>query len=201
MKIYAELILCILCYNFIMTTISPTGFWISENANEHVFIPELSKEIIDYVNKNNLKTVYDFGCGRADYLNELTKMDSTIIATGFEGHLVDIEFKNVIKKDLSNPFDMPPAELVISIEVGEHIPKEFEQTFIDNITKSATKNIIISWAIVGQSGTGHVNCQNNDYIISEITKRGWVFDAETTNAVRAKMPPLWIKNTIMFFNK
>jgi tryptophanyl-tRNA synthetase len=96
---------------------------------------------------------------------------------------------------------MLPVDLVISIEVGEHIPKDFEQTFIDNITKSATKNIILSWAIVGQGGNGHINCQNNDYIISEVTKRGWNFEAETTLSARNKMPDIWIKNTVMFFNK
>jgi hypothetical protein len=184
-----------------MNIIAPTGFWIEQDDDQHVFIPELSEEIINYVSKNDIKTVYDFGCGKADYLYELTQFYPSIIATGFEGHQVDAVFSNVVKKDLSTPFDMPPAELVISIEVGEHIPKEFEQTFIDNITKSATKNIIISWAIVGQTGNGHINCQNNDYIISEITKRGWVFDSETTDEVRSKMPPLWIKNTILFFNR
>jgi cyclopropane fatty-acyl-phospholipid synthase-like methyltransferase len=180
--------------------ISPTGFWIEENE-VHVFIPELSKEIIAHIKKNNIKSVYDFGCGNGDYLHEITKYNPKIAATGFEGHIIDVSFKNVIKKDLVEPFDMPPVDLVISIEVGEHIPKEFEQIFIDNITKSATKNIILSWAIVGQGGMGHINCQNNDYIISEVTKRGWVFDVETTAIVREKMPPLWIKNTIMFFNK
>jgi tryptophanyl-tRNA synthetase len=59
----------------------------------------------------------------------------------------------------------------------------------------------LSWAIIGQGGNGHVNCQDNDYIISEITKRGWIFDADTTAEVRVKMPDNWIKNTVMFFNK
>ena len=183
-----------------MNIISPTGFWIEED-DVHYFISELSKEIIKYVNKNDIKTVYDFGCGNGDYLHELTKFDPSIVATGFEGHRVDVKFNNVIKKDLSEPFDMPPVDLVISIEVGEHIPKEFEQTFIDNITKSAKNNIILSWAIVGQGGNGHINCQNNDYIISEITKRGWIFDSKTTASVRKRMPNIWIKNTVMFFNK
>jgi cyclopropane fatty-acyl-phospholipid synthase-like methyltransferase len=183
-----------------MNIISPTGFWLEEDE-VHVFIPELSKEIINQVAKNNIKSVYDFGCGNGEYLRDIAQFDPSIVATGFEGHIIDVAFDNVIKKDLSQPFDMPPVDLVISIEVGEHIPKEFEKTFIDNITKSAKKYIIISWAVVGQGGNGHINCQNNDYIISEITKRGWIFENETTDKVRKKMPDIWIKNTIMFFNK
>lgn len=184
-----------------MNIISPTGFWIEYGDEEHYFIPELSKEINKYVKENNIKSVYDFGCGEGDYLYHLSNFDPDVRCTGFEGHTVDLKFNNVIKKDLSEPFDMPPVDLVISIEVGEHIPKEFEQIFIDNVTKSANKHIILSWAVVGQNGTGHVNCQDNDYIISEITKRGWIFDSDTTFALREKMPPIWIKNTLMIFYK
>lgn len=180
--------------------ISPTGFYMDEE-NDHVFIKELSDQINLYVKKHNIKTVYDFGCGEGDYLQKIIDMDPNISATGFEGYQTDVVFKNVVQMDLSNPVNLKQADLVISIEVGEHIPKDFEHIFIDNLTKSSSKHLFMSWAIEGQHGRGHVNCQNNDYIISEIRKRGWKFDEKTTEEVRQKMPDIWIKNTVMIFYK
>jgi hypothetical protein len=181
--------------------ISNTGFWITNNSSEHVFIPELSNEINNFVKKHNIKTVYDFGCGLGDYLYELTKAYPDAVATGFEGHQTDVKFNNVVKQDLSKNIELPIVDLVISIEVGEHIPKEFEQIFIDNITKHSNKHIILSWAIKKQSGLGHINCQDNDYIIEQIEKRGWKFDSSGSHSMRKAMPNIWIKNTLMVFVK
>jgi hypothetical protein len=182
--------------------ISDTGFWITNRDVEHRFVPELSTQINNFVYKNNIKTVYDFGCGMGDYLDKLTKAYPDIIATGFEGHQVDVNFNNVVKKDLSENIELPTVDLVISIEVGEHIPKEFEQIFINNITKHSSKHIILSWAIKGQGGMGHINEQNNDYIIPEMNKRGWVFDQDTTNIFRSNMPDgNYIRKSLMIFYK
>lgn len=182
--------------------ISSTGFWISNEDDQHVYIPELSKEINKFVLDNNIKTVYDFGCGRGEYLDQLTKAYPDIQATGFEGHQTDGVYKNIIKQDLSEKMEISTVDLVISIEVGEHIPKEFEQTFLDNISNHAKNHIILSWAIVGQTGLGHINCQENKYIIKEMISRGWVFDKNRTQNMRSNMPTnLWIHNTLMVFFK
>lgn len=182
--------------------ISPTGFWIEYEDYDHVFIKELSDVINDYVKEHNIKTVYDFGCGTGEYLDKLTKEVSGITATGFEGSPNGIIYNNIVEKDLSSKLNLEPVDLVISIEVGEHIPKEFEQNFIDNISNSSKKHVIFSWAIEGQDGNGHINCQNNDYIISEMEKRGWNFDSSRTEEARKVMPQdIWIVNTLMFFNK
>lgn len=185
-----------------MNKVSDTGFWISNNDNEHRFVPELSQAINDYVIANNIKTIYDFGCGRGEYLQGLQELDSTLELTGFEGHQTDGIFNNIVKQDLSIKMELSPVDMVISIEVGEHIPKEFEQTFIDNISNHAKGHIFLSWAIVGQSGLGHINCQNNDYIISQFADRGWKIEKDISNTTRSKMPNgIWLKNTIMIFTK
>ncbi len=182
--------------------VSDTGFWLENEEDTHFFSPELSKIINSYVSTNNIKTVYDLGCGNGEYLDSLVNECPEISATGFEGFQVERLFKNVITKDLSEPLQLDPADLVISIEVGEHLPKEFEQTFIDNISNNATNHRIISWAIEGQDGLGHVNCQNNDYIINQFEMRGWTFNPELSYDSRSVFPEgLWLKNTLMFFSK
>jgi hypothetical protein len=86
------------------------------------------------------------------------------------------------------------------LEVGEHIPKDYELVFLHNLC-SASDNIVLSWAIEGQSGLGHVNCQNNDYIIEKLSTFGYIYDSVTSEEARnfAELP--WFKNTLMFFNK
>jgi hypothetical protein len=90
-------------------------------------------------------------------------------------------------------------ECVLSLEVGEHIPKQYEDIFINNICKHSNKLIIISWAIIGQAGDGHVNCQNNDYIISKITEQKFEYCPTHTNFLRHNSSLFWFKNTIMVF--
>ena len=181
--------------------IAETGYWISNNENEHIFLPKLFEAINGYVAKNDIKDVYDFGCGRGEYLEELVKNHPSIKATGFEGYQTDVVFKNVVKLDLAKEVNLDPVDLVISIEVGEHIPKQYESTFIDNIAKSAKTHAIVSWAIEGQAGNGHVNCQNNDYVIEEMFKRGWDLNEEETTNFKNSMPPIYIKDTVMVFKK
>jgi len=182
--------------------IADTGYWIENDDPEHYFSPELSSIIISHVEKTGSETVYDFGCGTGEYLMNLKNSMPGIIGTGFEGSQTNRLFNNIVQQDLSEPFLLEPADLSISIEVGEHIPKEFEQTFIDNISNNTKSHLIVSWAIEGQVGLGHVNCQNNDYVISQFEKRGWVHDSDTSNTYRSAIPKdIWLFNTLLVFNR
>ena len=90
----------------------------------------------------------------------------------------------------------------LCLEVGEHIEPEHEAIVLDNIANSATKKIIMSWAIPGQGGFGHVNCRENDYIIAQMQARGWKHNPEESDFLRARCSGCdWFKNTIMVFDK
>ncbi len=181
--------------------VSERGFWISNQDWQHTFIEQLSKEINKYINENSIRSVYDFGCGKGNYLQKIYEMDSSINLIGFEGHQTEGVFHNILRQDLSVPMEIEKADLVISIEVGEHIPKEFENIFLNNISSNASKHVIMSWAIEGQSGLGHINCQNNDYIIYKMHDLGWIFNQEKSTDMRSRMPDNWIKHTLMVFEK
>ena len=181
--------------------VSDRGFWISNQDWQHTFVKELLEEINHYINNNEINSVYDFGCGKGEYLQGIVDFNNLIEATGFEGHQTDGVFNNILKLDLSENINLNPVDLVISIEVGEHIPKQYEQTFLDNISKHAKNHIIMSWAVEGQGGLGHVNCQNNDYIIEQMINRGWCYQESFSKDIRSKMPDNWLKNTVMVFTK
>jgi len=70
-----------------------------------------------------------------------------------------------------NKRDSP--DCAICLEVSEHIPKDLEKVFLDNIANAAWKQLFISWALPSQPGHGHVNCRTTEWVVSEILKRGW----------------------------
>jgi tryptophanyl-tRNA synthetase len=93
-------------------------------------------------------------------------------------------------------------DVVLSLEVGEHIPEEFEEQFIDNICKHAKKHLVISWAIEGQGGSGHVNCKNNNYIIAQVKDRGFTYNFNDSETIRkAATNASWFGYTIMVFDR
>ena len=69
--------------------------------------------------------------------------------------------------DLSMPLELPKADWVLSLEVGEHVPSNYEQAMlIRNLHHHNRKGVILSWSVIGQGGHSHVN---NHLLSSGIT--------------------------------
>jgi cyclopropane fatty-acyl-phospholipid synthase-like methyltransferase len=94
-----------------------------------------------------------------------------------------------------------PFDWVLSLEVGEHLPKEHEASFIENLHRHNARGVVLSWALEGQGGTGHVNERNNDYIKAQVCAKGYVNDLAAEAALRdaAKFP--YFKRTVMVFRR
>ena len=71
----------------------------------------------------------------------------------------------------------------------------------NNLHNNNENGIVLSWAVKGQCGDGHVNCQNNDYIKSKICKLGYINDIEAEQQLRKHSTLSWFKNTIMVFRQ
>jgi SAM-dependent methyltransferase len=181
--------------------IKKNGSWVvGKNDSGHCYVEQMSDLILDLIRKDKPRLVYDFGCGYGEYLKDISTLG--IEAIGFEAHPNRTRYKKIKKLDLSVPVVLEKsADISISLEVGEHIPVEFEQIFIDNICNNTLNTVILSWAIEGQPGDGHINCRNNDYIISEMTKRGFVFDPTILELRKSFDSDHWFQNTAMLFHK
>ncbi len=91
---------------------------------------------------------------------------------------------------------------VLSLEVGEHLPPNLSDAYINNLT-SFGGDIIMSWAIPGQAGVGHINCQSNEWVIDKMFERGYILDPGKTHQLRESVTGChcsWFKNTLMYFN-
>jgi cyclopropane fatty-acyl-phospholipid synthase-like methyltransferase len=179
------------------------GFWEGvEASSQHCYDESLGLSLIDFLKKVNAVNVADLGCGMGDYV-KLFKHHN-IDAQGFDGNPNTPELTSGVGKvlDLSAPVQFEePYDWILSLEVGEHIPKEFEEMFINNLHNNNKRGIVLSWAIQGQGGHGHVNVQNNDYIKDKICALGYINDVEQENILRNASTLEWFKNTIMVFRK
>ena len=188
-----------------MKEIAKTGYWNGETAHlHHAHSQELSNWICEFLKDYKTKNLFDFGCGLGNYLKDLQYSGFQYL-TGFEADpAVQKVFNNIVKQDLTILFNLKPNKgNVISLEVGEHIPAEFMDIYLDNITNNCDNYLITSWAVRGQEGFGHVNCLNNEEIIPLIEKRGFTYLKEESESARSviKDNTWWFKNTILIFKK
>lgn len=183
--------------------INDLGFWETTDATGHVHDKSLAEALGSYLLITDHKTVVDFGCGLGDYAKAFMALNLDVEA--FDGNPNTETLTKGIGRvlDLSKPFYLQKKfDAVMSLEVGEHIPAEFEDVFISNITKHVKKTLIISWAVEGQGGDGHVNCKNNDYIIAQIEERGFKYNKKASTELRkAATNASWFSYTLMVFNK
>lgn len=180
-----------------------TGYWDKNLAKKHhAHSSNLSKWLAGYLDKN--KTTYDFGCGIGSYLKDLQDI-GFVDLTGFEGDIPDNKvFENIKQQDLSVPFNFDKKGNVIFLEVGEHIPAEYQNIVLNNICNICDGKLALSWAVRGQGGTGHVNELDNYEVIPEIQKRGFKFLPDKTKEARAVFfddPCPWFLGSIMIFER
>lgn len=179
------------------------GIWDIQTAvNEHCYDAALADYIVNVFAPP--ESTLDLGCGRGDYLAtfHLAGWRNLLGVDGTAGIADVARFKNIRTHDLCLSLNLNQLfDLVVCLEVGEHLPEEYESTFIDNITRHAGRNIFLSWAVEGQKGPGHVNCRNNDYIISKFAERGFEYNTRISEGLRDNSSLPWFKNTLMYFQK
>jgi cyclopropane fatty-acyl-phospholipid synthase-like methyltransferase len=182
--------------------INEKGFWENPTNEGHAHDSRLAGAILKILRRRKCDTLVDFGCGTGDYARFFRKYGFVVEA--YDGNPYTEELTGGIGsvKDLSQPFNLlKQFGCVMSLEVGEHIPAEFEQAFLDNLIKHVLDDgiIILSWAVPGQVGDGHVNCQSNDYIMQQMRQRGYYLEDTLTNQLRKAASLWWFKNSLMVF--
>lgn len=188
-------------------TIDPeTGIWSLDIAQKrHRHDHYLMAGILKYYTRPGIKKVADLGCGDGWYCNMLSKIWKHAIIHGYEG-TSDIKeiglYKDIFIIDLSKIRYIDIGyDLVLCLEVGEHIPQKHEQKFLDNVARFTSKELILSWAIPGQGGAGHFNERPNIYIIGQMEKRGFKYIDNISQYLRQYTERKWFRDTVMAFER
>ena len=186
--------------------ISATGFWTFEGKRyeaEHVYDVNLSNALVAYAKRIGATKTYDFGCGPGKYVANFR--NNGIDAIGFDGNPLTSNIPNCYVQDLTADFQLEPVNFLLCLEVCEHVPKQFENQLLKTIDRHVNPggSLVLSWAVVGQPGTGHVNCQNNDYVINKFESMGYAFDKDESMSLRSYVSDNapWFRNTTLVFKK
>jgi SAM-dependent methyltransferase len=151
-----------------------------------------------------VRSVVDVGCGDGTWLAVFRSLGVEDIQ-GLDGDYIDQDLLQVPPEyfkvaDLTKPFRLERTfDLVISLEVGEHLPAESATAFVESLTKLAPL-VLFSAAIPGQGGNHHINEQwpdkwaklfrEHNYVpVDFIRKRIWQSDA---------VEFWYVQNTLLF---
>ena len=123
------------------------------------------------------RSVLDVGCGAGDFLFQAHKRGIPDVF-GIEGmwaenspFLLPPEQRRLI--DLEQPFDLGRTfDLVISLEVAEHLSARAAQGFVESLTRHGDF-VLFSAAIPEQGGINHINEQWPAYWAAQFHARGF----------------------------
>ena len=184
--------------------INERGYWENPTGEGHGVDKSVGNAIATLLKSFPVAPyVIDIGCGDGWYTKCLNSFG--IPTVGYDGNPYTFELcgrEPFGIADFSKPQWLGLYDFVLSLEVGEHIPEEYEDIFLDNLTKHAKYGIIMSWAVPGQGGDGHVNCRSNRYIINKMSELGFALNVDRTNYLRnAVTNCYWFADTLMVFEK
>lgn len=130
-------------------------------------------------------SVNDFGAGVGQYGQALLKADGAIRYRGYDGAgNVENWTRGFVEwADLTSELALPPADWVLSLEVGEHIPHKYESRYFANLHAHNLCGVVLSWAKLGQPGSHHVNNHGSEYIRSVMTSLGYSRNEELTEQI------------------
>lgn len=182
----------------------PTGIFVDDNVHlYHSQSPQLADWIAGFFADDKTGPVYDFGCGTGFYLEHLRKRGFSSLR-GFEGDPPKVaHFAGIEKADLTEPMPTLPPGNCICLEVAEHIPAQFEGALLSKIADACSGKLVMSWAVRGQPGDGHINCLDNDEAVARLTSAGFTTLPEATASARATIRTecSYFKNTLLVFEK
>ncbi|MBV6624301.1 MAG: class I SAM-dependent methyltransferase [Rivularia sp. (in: Bacteria)] len=153
------------------------------------------------------KSVIDVGCGQGIWLSVLKQLGIDDIL-GLDGDYIQkCELKipeyNFQAQDLTQSFKFDRKfDLVMSLEVAEHLPEEESISFVTSLTNLG-KVILFSAAIPFQGGVNHVNEQWQNYWVKKFSKLGYVaVDCIRYRVWNNSQVDFWYaQNTFLFIDK
>ena len=130
-------------------------------------------------------SLIDIGCGPGHFANEVKRLDETIdvSAVDIEESAKDFINPNVNFNitDLSVPMLVEKkSDVVICLEVVEHIDEKHEYILCENIVKHVGKYLVVTIAQPHQKDPGHINLKEPIYWINKFEKLGLTVNIEMT---------------------
>lgn len=180
--------------------VSNTGAWILPKTFKYHIDRNLSSAIVEFMGNHKLESVIDIGAGKGAYAFALKAAGYEVDAVDGARNIAQLSEGLVRTHDLTTPFrPCTKFDMVLSLEVAEHIPKYYEESYLNNIKCSCRKFLIVSWAPPGQAGSGHVNLARFKEVKDKFERRGFKYRPNESKALRAKATLSWFRRNLAVF--
>jgi SAM-dependent methyltransferase len=142
------------------------------------------------------QSLIDIGCGVGAWLSVFQEHGIQDFL-GVDGDYVDPQMLLVPKErfvahDLKRPYTTDRKfDLVVSLEVAEHLPAETAEAFVESLTQLG-RVVLFSGAVPHQGGVFHINEQWQDYWARLFEQRGYA-------VVDCLRSPLWDNDRVQWW--
>ena len=128
-----------------------------------------------YINPRNM---IDIGCGPGLYTKSMRAIGIDCIGIDIDERMPHNEY--LIRADLLTLDNKYQKDLVMCLEVVEHIDPQYSDKIAESIYKSILPGGILIWTAAhpGQGGIGHINCRPQKYWREKFEAIGLIFDEE-----------------------
>jgi len=180
--------------------------WFSKRVKFHSDIELITLKFLEMFGP--FKSSLDLGAGDGWYSKVLSDIgvDTWAVELYQEAIRCFPALVAAVAHDLREPLDLGRRfDLVICLEVAEHLPERAESVLCDTIARHCERLLLFSAAPPGQGGRGHVNCKPRQHWIQLLQERGLVFLPDLTvdlaeawkPIVRGQLP--WLSKNVMLF--
>lgn len=179
--------------------------WGPRNA-AYVRSAEIIAEEID--RQFHPRRLADIGCGCGVYSHLFASRGVEVLSIDGVIPPPDLSFPvRIHRQDLTERFEnvWGAFDLVLCLEVAEHIPEPLCGAFLDNLTRFSD-TLLVSAARPQQGGLHHVNEQPKRYWVSKLAERGYAYSRPRTGRLestfRALRPPcMWMGSQISVYER
>lgn len=151
------------------------------------------------------RSVADIGCGTGTWL-AAALVAGAEAAFGIEGAwvtpaMLDDGRITFTPRDLEQGFTLPRVDLVLSLEVAEHLSPARAESFVADLVATAP-SVLFSAAIPGQGGVGHLNEQWQSWWAARFAQHGYLaYDVIRPVIWTDDAIPAWYRqNVVLYLN-
>lgn len=163
----------------------------------------LANKVAAWIEGKTHGTVVDVGCGPGHFVKALNQ--EGVLATGYD---IDVRgtVRNVAYGDLTNGTINEWANVVLCLEVLEHISPEQTMNALENLGRLPKDILIFSAGQPGQGGIGHVNLRTkHEWQALVETATGLTYSPDLTHSllghVDRRTVPGWFLSNLLIFER